>query len=76
MSRPITEDTACVVDLDLTNGPAFVVGDAGMLGEFVEGDLFRAEAIVVGAHDYDTQIGGHTVAPKLQVTSIKAVSDK
>lgn len=52
------------------------VGDAGMLGEFVEGDLFRAEAIVVGAHDYDTQIGGHTVAPKLQVTSIKAVSDK
>lgn len=48
-------------------------GDAGMLADLVEGDLFRAEAVVIGANSYDTQDGGNTTVPKLQVTSIKVL---
>jgi hypothetical protein len=42
-----------------------------MLSDFVNDDTFRAEAIVTGADNYETQDGGTTTAPKLQIVSIK-----
>lgn len=48
-------------------------GDAAVLRDIVEGDLFKAEAIVVGATSYDTQIGGATTAPQLSVTKIDII---
>lgn len=48
----------------------YVVADDTLLAGVVEGDAFRAEATVVGAKSYDTQIGGNTTAPELEITSI------
>lgn len=45
-------------------------GDAAMLGPVVEKDLFTAKITVVGSLSYDTQIGGSTTVPELQISSI------
>jgi hypothetical protein len=49
------------------------IGDAAMLADFVNDEVFRADAIVVGADNYDTQGGAHTTAPKLQIVSITKI---
>jgi hypothetical protein len=46
-------------------------GNADALRNLVEGDLFIAKVRVAGSESYDTQIGGNTTVPKLQITSIK-----
>jgi len=46
-------------------------GDESALTDLVEGDLFTARVRVAGSASYDTQIGGNTTVPKLQITSIK-----
>jgi hypothetical protein len=46
-------------------------GDQSALTDLVEGDLFTARVRVAGSESYDTQIGGNTTVPKLQITSIK-----
>jgi hypothetical protein len=46
-------------------------GAADQLTDLVEGDLFVARVRVAGSESYDTQIGGNTTVPKLQITSIK-----
>ncbi len=45
-------------------------GDAGTLSPVVENDLFTAKVEVTGSLSYDTQIGGSTTVPELQVDSI------
>jgi hypothetical protein len=49
-------------------------GDAAKLEDLVEDDVFKASAEVLGSYDYDTQIGGNTTAPHLEVLSIKVIS--
>ena len=49
-------------------------GTAKQLDDLVEDDVFRASVEVLGSYDYDTQIGGETSAPQLQVLSIKVIS--
>jgi hypothetical protein len=49
-------------------------GSATQLNNLVEGDVFRASVEVSGSYDYDTQIGGETSAPHLEVLSIKVIS--
>jgi hypothetical protein len=49
-------------------------GSASKLDDLVDGDVFRASVEVIGSYDYDTQIGGETSAPHLQVLSIKVIS--
>jgi hypothetical protein len=45
-------------------------GDAGTLSPVVENDLFTAKVTVTGSLSYDTQIGGSTTVPELQIDSI------
>ena len=49
-------------------------GSPSKLDDLVEGDVFRASVEVIGSYDYDTQVGGETSAPHLQVLSIKVIS--
>ena len=50
-------------------------GSEADLGPLVEGDVFRAEATVTDATSYETQLGGRTVAPHLDVTAIQRSID-
>lgn len=56
--------------VDYPTNTAFT-GDAGMLADLVEFDLFTARVTVMGSLDYETQIGGNTTVPLLAVDSIK-----
>lgn len=56
------------VDYD-TN--TMLTGDATMLSNLVEDDLFRAQVVVVGSYEYETTLGGSTTVPLLLVKSIK-----
>lgn len=47
-----------------------LVGDPTMLKDVVNQDLFTASVMVLGSYSYDTQIGGHTTVPQLQVDAI------
>lgn len=40
------------------------------LSDVVEDDLFTAQVTVLGSYTYDTQLGGHTTAPKLRIDAI------
>jgi hypothetical protein len=48
----------------------YLTGNPATLKDVVEQDLFTANIIVLGSYSYDTQIGGHTTVPKLQVDAI------
>ena len=48
-----------------------LIGSAEQLKNLVEDDEFRANVTVLGSFTYDTQIGGSTTVPLLQVDSIK-----
>jgi hypothetical protein len=50
-----------------------LTGSAKQLDDLVEDDVFRASVTVLGKMDYDTQIGGNTTVPLLEVNSIKVV---
>lgn len=50
-----------------------LTGSAGKLEDLVEGDVFRATVTVAGSFSYDTQIGGNTTVPLLQIDKIKVV---
>jgi len=47
-----------------------LTGDPSVLNDVVEQDLFTANVKVLGSYTYDTQIGGQTTVPQLQVDSI------
>lgn len=48
-------------------------GEAADLANLVEDDQFRAKVTVLGSYSYDTQIGGSTTAPQLNVDSIEVL---
>jgi hypothetical protein len=48
-------------------------GDAGKLSDVVENDVFKATVTVLGSYSYDTQIGGNTTVPELQINKIKVI---
>ena len=48
-----------------------LTGDTQLLKDVVEKDLFSAGVTVLGSESYDTQIGGHTIVPKLRVDTIQ-----
>lgn len=48
----------------------YLTGDANTLKPVVEKDLFTANVMVLGSYSYDTQIGGNTTVPQLQVDTI------
>ncbi|SCF06377.1 hypothetical protein GA0070607_5080 [Micromonospora coriariae] len=48
-------------------------GSESDLDNLVEDDIFRANVTVLGSFSYDTQIGGETTVPLLQVASIKVL---
>ncbi|MBQ0905534.1 hypothetical protein [Micromonospora sp. U21] len=48
-------------------------GSQSDLDNLVEDDTFRANVTVLGSYSYDTQIGGETTVPLLQVDSIKVL---
>ncbi|MEO3777295.1 hypothetical protein ABGB16_10675 [Micromonospora sp. B11E3] len=47
-----------------------LTGSDSDLEDLVEDDTFRAKVTVLGSYSYDTQIGGQTTVPLLQVDSI------
>ncbi|MDQ7910539.1 hypothetical protein RB614_39195 [Phytohabitans sp. ZYX-F-186] len=47
-----------------------LTGETPQLAKVVEDDLFTAKVTVLGAFDYETQLGGGTTAPLLQIDSI------
>ena len=48
-------------------------GSTAQLRNLVEDDEFRASVTVMGSFSYDTQIGGSTTVPLLQVDAIKVL---
>lgn len=50
-----------------------LTGSAAALEDLVEGDVFRATVVVSGSFSYDTQIGGNTTVPLLQIDKIKVI---
>jgi hypothetical protein len=50
-----------------------LTGSAKQLDNLVEDDVFRASVTVLGKIDYDTQIGGNTTVPLLEVNSLKVI---
>jgi hypothetical protein len=50
-----------------------LTGNAKQLEDLVEDDVFRASITVLGDIDDDTQIGGNTTVPLLDVNSIKVI---
>ena len=52
-----------------------LVGNASTLSNVVEQDLFTANVIVLGSYTYQTQIGGQTTVPQLQVDSIQVTGN-
>jgi hypothetical protein len=49
---------------------AAFTGDAGLLADFVEGDIAVVSGVVLGSYSYDTQAGGNTTVPAFQVVKI------
>lgn len=50
-----------------------IVGDEGTLASVSQDDVLRVEALVVAVAEYETMIGGSTVAPLLQANSVENV---
>jgi hypothetical protein len=50
-----------------------LTGSAKQLDDLVEDDVFRASVTVLGKMDYDTQIGGNTTVPLLEVNNLKVI---
>jgi hypothetical protein len=51
-----------------------LTGDSARLAELVKDDMFSARVTVVGSYSYDTQIGGNTTVPQLQVDGITVLT--
>lgn len=56
-------------DFDYTTN-TILAGDETILESVVQDDMFVARITVEGAFEYETQIGGKTIAPQLQIDSI------
>lgn len=65
---------ACEYDFCTYPTNTILTGDEDRLAKLVEEDQFRAKVTVLGSLDYDTQIGGETTVPSLQVDKVKVLS--
>jgi uncharacterized membrane protein YcgQ (UPF0703/DUF1980 family) len=52
---------------------ALLTGSTKQLDDLVEDDVFRASVTVLGKIDYDTQAGGNTTVPLLEINSLKVI---
>ncbi|MBL7259922.1 hypothetical protein [Paractinoplanes lichenicola] len=52
----------------------FFSGDAKLLADYKEDDLFLAKAVVVGTFTYDLEKGGTATIPELRVTSMQKIA--
>jgi len=52
---------------------ALLTGSTKQLDDLVEDDVFRASVTVLGKIDYDTQTGGNTTVPLLEINSLKVI---
>jgi hypothetical protein len=52
---------------------ALLTGSTKQLDALVEDDVFRASVTVLGKIDYDTQTGGSTTVPLLEINSLKVI---
>jgi hypothetical protein len=52
---------------------SWMEGKASKLEDLVEEDVFKATVTVIGSYSYDTQAGGNTTVPHLQVDAIKQI---
>ena len=48
-------------------------GDASALGDVVQGDLFKADAVVAGSFSYQNTMGGSMSAPQLTVLKVAVI---
>lgn len=63
----------CDYDICLYPTNTILTGDESRLEKLVEDDVFRAKITVLGSQSYETQIGGETTVPSLQVDRVKVL---
>ena len=65
------------VQINLSSGyrsggtTSLLVGTSSLLADYVQGDVVKISAVVLGTYSYSTKIGGTNRVPKLQVKTIK-----
>lgn len=52
---------------------SLLIGTSSMLSDYVEDDVVKINAVVLGTYSYTTKIGGTNNVPKLQIKSIKLI---
>jgi len=77
----LTGDNQFLGDVDVQNNlssgywsggtTSLLVGTSSLLADYVEGDVVKISAVVLGTYSYSTKIGGTNRVPKLQVKAIK-----
>jgi len=77
----LTGDNQFLGDVDVQNNlssgywsggtTSLLVGTSSRLADYVQGDVVRISAVVLGTYSYPTKIGGTNQVPKLQVNAIK-----
>ena len=50
-----------------------MIGELDLLSDVVADDVFRATVTVIGSYSYDTQAGGNTTVPQVQIDKIKVI---
>ena len=79
----LTGDNQFLGDVDVQNNlssgywsggtTSLLVGTSSMLSDYVEDDVVKVTAVVLGTFSYTTKIGGTNNVPKLQIKSIKFI---
>ncbi len=79
----LTGDNQFLGDVDVQNNlssgywsggtTSLLVGTSSMLSDYVEDDVVKVNAVVLGTFSYTTKIGGTNNVPKLQIKSIKFI---
>lgn len=53
-----------------------LIAEPELLADLVEGDLFRAEAVIRGSMQYETTLGGQMTVPQLYVRLIEVIGQR
>jgi len=77
----LTGDNQFLGDVDVQNKlssgywsggtTSLLIGTSSMLADYVEDDVVKISAVVLGTYSYSTKIGGTNNVPKLQIKAIK-----
>lgn len=77
----LTGDNQFLGDVDVQNNlssdywiggtTSLLIGTSSMLADYVEDDVLKISAVVLGTYSYSTKIGGTNRVPKLQIKAIK-----